>query len=134
MTRKSIFGWLLVEKTFREPKTKKDFAELIGVTVGSLQNWESKKAFLERWRLGVRGTTESPERTQALLDALYIKGIAGDVKSSELYLKATGQMVNASTVNINNTTSVKDLSDAELAELIIELSEKQKTNKETVSR
>jgi len=55
------------------------------------------------------------------LDALYIKGIAGDTKSAELYLKATNQMPNASTVNINNTTSVKDLTDSELASLIMEL-------------
>jgi len=119
--QEKYLAWLLVEKMFREPKTKKEFAEFIGVTPGTLSNWESKKAFLERWRLGVRGTTESPERTQALLDALYIKGVAGDTKSAELYLKATGMMPNASTVNINNTTSVKDLSDAELASLIMEL-------------
>ena len=30
-------------------------------------------------------------------------------------------MANASTVNINNTTSVKDLSDSDLAALIMEL-------------
>ena len=119
--QEKYLAWLLVEKTFRQPGTKKLFAELIGVTVGSLRNWEDKKVFLEKWRLGVRGTTESPERTQSLLDALYIKGIAGDTKSAELYLKATNQMPNASTVNINNTTSVKDLTDSELASLIMEL-------------
>jgi hypothetical protein len=67
---------------------------------------------------------QSPERTQCLLDALYTKGVSGDVKSAELYLKATGFMQQVQTVNINNTSSVKELSDEELQAMILELSQK----------
>ena len=73
--------------------------------------------------LAVKGMAQSPERAQALLDALYLKGIAGDTKSAELYLKATGQMQQAQTVNIN-TSSVKELTDDELQAMIIEITQK----------
>ena len=86
--------------------------------------WEKNKIFKERWELGVKGMAQSPERTQALLDALYVKGVAGDHKSAELYLKATGFMQQVQTVNVN-TSSVKELSDDELHAMIIEITQKQ---------
>ena len=67
---------------------------------------------------------QSPERTQALLDALYVKGVAGDHRSAELYLKATGFMQQVQTVNVNNTSSVKELTDEELHAMIIEITQK----------
>jgi len=67
---------------------------------------------------------QSPERTQSLLDALYAKGVSGDVRSAELYLKATGFMQQIQTINVNNTSSVKELSDEELQAMILELSQK----------
>ena len=86
--------------------------------------WEKNKIFKERWELGVKGMAQSPERTQALLDALYIKGIAGDHRSAELYLKATGFMQQVQTVNVNSTSSVKELTDEELHAMIVEISQK----------
>ena len=69
------------------------------------------------------GTHEHP--TQALLDALYIKGISGDVKSAELYLKATNQMPNAAQqINIKSETSIKELSDEDLQAMILEITQK----------
>ncbi|NBW08701.1 MAG: hypothetical protein EBR82_11825 [Caulobacteraceae bacterium] len=110
------------------PKTKKDWAELHDVHYNTLGVWEKNKVFKERWELGVKGMAQSPERTQALLDALYTKGVSGDVKSAELYLKATGFMQQIQTVNINNTSSVKELSDDELQAMILEISQKKQPN------
>lgn len=127
--QESYLEWLLTPAEARAPKTKKEFAEKIEVHPNSLLQWEKNKAFKERWELGIKGMAQSPERTQALLDALYAKGIAGDVKSAELYLKATGQMPNAAqTINLNKETSIKELTDAELESMILELSEKQKSH------
>jgi hypothetical protein len=86
-------------------------------------SWEKNKVFQERHMLAVKGMAQSPERAQALLDALYLKGIAGDTKSAELYLKATGQMQQTQTVNIN-TSSVKELTDDELQAMILEITQK----------
>lgn len=92
-------------------------------TITHFGTWEKNKIFKERWDLGVKGMAQSPERTQCLLDALYAKGVSGDVRSAELYLKATGFMQQVQTVNVN-TSSVKELSDDELHAMILELSQK----------
>jgi len=122
-TQEAYLAWLLTPEDTRNPGTKKEWAELNDVHYNTLGVWEKNKIFKERWNLGVKGMAQSPERTQALLDALYAKGISGDVKSAELYLKATGQMQQAQTVNIN-TSSVKELTDEELQAMIIEITQK----------
>jgi len=114
--------WLLTPEAQRDPQTKKAWAEINGVHINTVGVWEKKKPFIERWKLGVEGLSQSPERTQKLLDALYIKGVAGDTKSAELYLKATGGMPNSATLNIKTETSLRDLSQDELEQLILELS------------
>ena len=124
--QESYLVWLLTPEDTRTPKTKKEWSELHDVHYNTLGTWEKNKVFKERWELGVKGMAQSPERTQALLDALYAKGVAGDVKSAELYLKATGFMQQVSTINLNNTSSVKELSDEELNAMILEISQKKK--------
>ena len=120
--QESYLAWLLSPDDSRTPKTKKAWAEAHDVHYNTLQQWEKKNNFIERWKLGVEGLAQSPERTQKLLEALFVKGIAGDVRSAELYLKATGQMQNVSTVNVKNE-SVKDLTDEVLQALIVQMSE-----------
>lgn len=123
-TQEAYLVWLLTPEDTRAPKTKKEWAEQHEVHYNTLGTWEKNKVFKERWDLGVKGMAQSPERTQALLDALYAKGVAGDVKSAELYLKATGFMQQISTVNVNNTSSVKELTDEELNSMILEITQK----------
>ena len=122
--QEEYLSWLLVSEDQREPPFKKDWAMAHGVHVNTLQGWEKRKPFIERWKLGVEGLNQSPERTQKLLEALYIKGISGDTKSAELYLKATGNMPNSSTLNIKNETSIREISDEDLENMILELNQK----------
>jgi hypothetical protein len=121
--QESYLAWLLSPEDSRMPKTKKAWAEEHGLHFNTVGQWEKKNNFIERWKLGVEGLSQSPERTQKLLEALFVKGIAGDVRSAELYLKATGYMQNVSTVNVKKIDSVKELSDDELQALIVEMSE-----------
>ena len=122
--QEAYLAWLLTPDDSKSPSTKKAWAEMHDVHINTLGLWEKNKVFKERWELGVKGLAQSPERTQALLDALYTKGVSGDVKSAELYLKATGFMQQVQTVNVNNVSSVKELSDEELQSMILELSQK----------
>ncbi len=84
--QEAYLTWLLTPDDSRNPKTKTAWAEANDVHLNTLGGWEKNKVFKERWELGVKGMAQSPERTQALLDALYAKGVSGDVKSAELYL------------------------------------------------
>jgi hypothetical protein len=128
-TQEQYLEWLLQPTDSRNPKTKKEWSEQHDVHYNTVGQWEKNKNFQERWNLGVKGLTQSPERAQALLDALFIKGIAGDTKSAELYLKATGQMPNAAQqINIKSETSVKELTDEELQSMIIEITQKKQPN------
>jgi hypothetical protein len=122
--QEEYLAWLLVPEDQREPRYKKEWALEHGVHFNTLAAWEKKKNFIERWKLGVEGLNQSPERTQKLLEALYIKGISGDTKSAELYLKATGNMPNASTLNIKTETSLRDISDDDLETMLLELGAK----------
>lgn len=123
--QEEYLAWLLTPDEQRQPRYKKGYAEEHGLHINTLGLWEKKKPFIDRWKLGLEGLNQSPERTQKLLDSLYTKGIAGDTKSAELYLKATGNMPNASTLNIKTETSLREISDEELETMILELSQKQ---------
>ena len=125
--QESYLAWLLTPEDSRTPATKKDYAEQNGTHYNTLLSWEKKKPFQERWKLGIEGLAQSPDRTQKLLDALYIKALSGDVRSAELYLRATGFLQQSSTLNIKSETSVKSLSDDELQDLILQLSANKKT-------
>ena len=125
--QEEYLAWLLTPEHQRQPLLKKEWAAAHNLHHNTLTNWEKKKNFIERWRLGIEGLNQSPERTQKLLDGLYDKGLDGDVRSAELYLKATGNMPNQ-TVNIKNETSVKDMSDEDLERMILEIGQKQKSN------
>jgi hypothetical protein len=122
--QEAYLAWLITPEEQRDPDTKKAYADKTGVHVNTLGTWEKKKNFIERWKLGIEGLNQSPERTQKLLEALYIKGISGDTKSAELYLKATGNMPNSSTLNIKTETAIRDISDDELEKMILELGAK----------
>ena len=110
--QEEYLAWLLTPEDQRQPQTKKEWALAHDMHVNN---------FRERWQLGIEALNQSPERTQKLLEALYIKGISGDTKSAELYLKATGSMP-SQTLNIKQETSVKDLSQEDLEGLILEIS------------
>ena len=123
--QESYLAWLLTPEDSRTPATKQAWAEEHNIHHNTVLNWEKKKSFTERWKLGVEGLSQSPERTQKLLDAIYIKGISGDTKSAELYLKATGYIQQSQTLNIKTETSVKELTDAELQAAILEITQNQ---------
>lgn len=116
--------WLVLPEYERVPLTKKEWAEQHDVSKATLANWERKKIFQDRWKLAVEGLAQSPERTQKLLDALYARGLDGDTKSAELYLKATGNLKIQQQVSVT-TTSLKEVSDDELEKMILEISQKQ---------
>lgn len=119
--------WLLTPEIARVPASKEAWARENDCTTSTLRNWEAKKHFRERWKLGIEGMNQSPERTQRLLDSLYSRGLEGDTRSAELYLKATGNLNTSTTVNVKNETAVREVSDEDLEKMILELGRKHAT-------
>lgn len=117
--------WLCLPEPLRFPETKKAYAEEHGVTTQTLINWEKNPLFRDEWDFRIKDMAVSPERTQMLLDSLYKRGINGDTKSAELYLKATNQMPNPKQeINIK-TEKVSEITDAELEALIAEYAQQE---------
>lgn len=117
--------WILLPEPARVPTSKRQWAEKHDVHYNTLTNWEKLKIFQAKWKEGVDGMAQSPERTQRLLDSLFNKGLDGDVRAAQLYLTATGQMPQNQTLNIKHE-SAKSLSDEELESLIAQMASKEK--------
>lgn len=117
--------WLCLPETLRMPDTKKAWAAEHDLSPQALHKWEQLPLFRDEWDLRVKGMAVSPERTQMLLDSLYKRGINGDTRSAELYLKATNQMPNPKQeINIK-TEKVSEISDAELEAMIAEYAQQE---------
>ena len=125
--------WLCTAPSERQPATKKQMADAVGVDITTLRRWEKKPFFKEEWQKRVDDIQGSPERTQALLDTLYKKALDGDVKSAQLYLQATNRMA-PPTVEVKSDRKAADLSDDELDKLIGAMAarEKQQRNLKVV--
>ena len=94
----------------------------------TLRKWKKKDVFVAEWKKRVDVIQGSPERTQLLLDSLYNKGVAGDVKSAQLYLQATNR-ISPPTVSVSMDKKTKELTDAELDSLIGVLASREKSNR-----
>jgi len=113
----AYLDWLCTVPSERVPSSKNKYAAGVGVAAETLRNWEKRADFREQWRLRVDTVQMSPERTQGLLDSLYQRGLDGDNKAAETWLRATGRMV-PPPLQVQTTRSVAELSDEELDALI----------------
>jgi len=111
--------WLVVPRPERIPQTKAEFAAKVGVTLQTLHKWEQHPSFKPTWDARVDQLTGSPERAQAVYDAIFDRAINGDTKAAELFLKASGRL-QPPTVTITRADTNSDLSDEELEALIAE--------------
>jgi hypothetical protein len=117
--------WLCTAPQERVPATKKAMAVELGVDITTLRRWEKRPVFKQSWQTQVDEVQGSPERTQVLLDTLYAKAIAGDVKSAQLYLQATNRMA-PPTVEVRSEKRVAELSDSDLDDLIAAMAKRER--------
>lgn len=123
--------WLCTSVNEREPKLKWEIAQKIGVTIHTLRAWEKKAVFMDKWKAGVENTQGSPERTQVLLDSLYERGIAGDVKSAQLFFQATNRLAPSAPPVVTEKRTA-ELTDVELDALILESAKRQQAERKGV--
>ena len=120
--------WLCTAPGERVPASKNKYSVEHAVDISTMRRWEKKDVFLSQWKARVEDIQGSPERSQRLLDTLYNKALEGDVKSAELYLKATNRMAPPS-VTISTNKKTTDMTDAELDGLISSLAEREKAGR-----
>ena len=115
-----LLNWLCTPKELREPSTKVALAEDLGVS----ESWVDKKRrepeFLARWEAQYRRTIGSPERMQAVMEALYETATdrtdPRQVQAAREY-RAAVEGVRPNDVNITVKKDLKEMSAKELAEL-----------------
>lgn len=121
--------WLCTPPSERVPASKAKYATEFKVAEQTLRRWEKLEPFRKAWQSRVDEVVGSPERTQSLLDKLYTAGMAGDVKSAQLYFQVTGRMAPAQ-VTVKTERKSSELSDAELDELIAMSAAREKLGRE----
>lgn len=119
---KQLFlDWLCTPIRERRPKTMEALAEQMGVTRRSLSNWKADPEFLIEWENRYRKTVGSPERAQAVLDAMYATAIDRDdpkhVQAGKNYLEMI-DAVKPKKMEVTVSGSARDLSDEQLEAIL----------------
>lgn len=112
--------WLCTAPGERVPPTKIAYAKQTPVDYKTMLRWEKLDVFRAAWAKSVDEIVGSPERQQRLLDKLYDAGLAGDVKSADLYFRVTGKMAPSQMTVTAGKQAVTELSDRDLAALVAE--------------
>jgi predicted ATP-grasp superfamily ATP-dependent carboligase len=115
--QEKYLNWLLVPAPMINPNTQEAYASQEGMDTSTLRRWQKKPHFKQEWARRVEELQGSPERTQKLLDEIYTRALGGDNKAAQLYLQATNRLA-PTTVNVNHTQSLAEISDKDLEELI----------------
>jgi len=123
--QEKYLNWLLVPAPMRNPNTQEAYASQEGMDTSTLRRWQKKPHFKQEWARRVEELQGSPERTQKLLDEIYTRALGGDNKAAQLYLQATNRLA-PTTVNVNHTQSLAEISDKDLEELISNVAKTEK--------
>lgn len=115
--QEAYLEWLCTAPQLRQPTSKAKYAHEHHIHETTLRRWEKLQPFRDRWKDRVDQLQGSPERTQELLDSLYDKAVQGDVKAAQLWLQATNRL-QPQPMKVEVSGSAKELSDAELDEMI----------------
>jgi len=107
--------------------TKQDQADALGVNRSTITRWENAPHFRKAWTERVQELGGSPDRLAAAYDAMYAKGLSGDVNAMKLWLQATGNL--RTEQEAPRTKSVRDLSDEELDAMLAERAQAERTRR-----
>ena len=125
--QEQYLNWLLTPAHERQPSSQQKYCDLHNIDPTTVRRWQKKPHFIKEWDKRGEELQGSPERTQRILDALYEKGLDGDVRAAKLYLEATHRLIPTKAVEQKVTTS--ELSDEELDELIAKVADREKTQR-----
>ena len=113
--------WLLTPPSERVVRSKSKWGEENGVARRTLYDWERKPSFRAEWESRAKEIQGSPERTQDVLDAMFVLAKQGDVSAAKLWLTAM-EKITPPTVRVDQTVTAKralaELSDADLEALL----------------
>ncbi len=98
--------------------TMKAWAEQNGVAVQTAKNWKQEPEFRAAWEKRLAQLNVAPDRTQAVVDAMFKRAENGDTTAAKLYLDYVRQFQRPPEVDA--TVAAAELDDEELELLIAE--------------
>lgn len=121
---KLFLDWLTTVPDQRDPPTQLAFAETLGVPTTYLGDWKRDPDFLIEWERAYRKKVGSPEKQQAVLDALHATATdrtdPRQVPAARAYLEAI-DAIKPKKLDVTMTTKpAKELSNDDLALLLAE--------------
>lgn len=111
--------WLLTPESERTPKTKKDLADLLGITPATLRNY-TQDAWLQK-EIGNRAkATAKIERLPEILDSLFNQAVDEQNPRS---VAAAGKYLDylTKTEEVRETADLTEMSDEDLVKLLSEI-------------
>lgn len=114
--QRAFVNWICTPKWERpeDQRTSAGFARVHDVHPDSLKRWKRDPRFKAELDKALMELNISAERTQALIDQLWMQGMNGSEKAIGMYLQYVGQFMPTRKV-IHEERHVVDLSDEELA-------------------
>lgn len=114
-----VFEWMLCPPDEREPATKAGLCRELDISPAGLYRISTGARFRSLLRQARREADVLGYQVQELLDALYVDGKGGNVRSAELWLKHRESVPGERDVPVG---SVSDMSDEELSRFFEETS------------
>lgn len=107
--RTRLAEWLATPKYLRNPPGKRGLCQELGVTKVTLIAWEKELAKLQK----EKAANEDNDRLKAVKDMLYKEAVEkGKVNAAELYLRATGQLVDKTETKLSLELSADQIDKA----------------------
>ena len=131
--KQRFLEWLCTIKEDRDPPYQKDLALELGVHAKTLSDWRNEPEFLEEWNRRYRRTVGSPERMQLVLERLFETATdrtdPRQVQAAKEYRMA---VEGVAPTRLDISVNARELSDAELSELIAETAAREVLSRDDV--
>lgn len=112
---RSLLEWVLAGPE-RTPVTQKAWAAENDMHEDSIRRIKRDVRFVREWDRRAAELNVHPERTQAVIDALYGAAAGGDVKAASLYLQYVEKFTPKRRLIVDDDRDATGLSDSELAD------------------
>ena len=109
-----FLDWLL-RGPDREPRTQREWAAENGIHEDSLRRIKRDARFIKEWDRRAAELNINPERVQSVIDSLWQRASAGDVKAASLYLQYIEKFTPRRKVVVEDERDIAAFSDEELA-------------------
>ena len=112
---RSLLDWVLLGLE-RTPAPQKEWAAENDMHEDSIRRIKRDVRFIREWDRRAAELNVHPERTQTVIDALFVAASGGDVKAASLYLQYIEKFTPRRRVIVDDERDAAGLSDVELAD------------------